>query len=255
VTPLLVLLMGTSSPVGAAGGPPLFVGPGVVVLEGGRGLHVWDRIEFGSRAATVTWELAAGSESCRVGVRVARRSGRTVDYDVAVMPAGERGLASSHLRVRYVSGKLAVRSSCPSWHLVMRGSRDDVGVSMEKVRYRVTGRTAYRIWTSMRNRSPWGWPAYTSWRWASDCGTVNVTVGLPHWIRPDGASDGLATKWRRFFRALRRHELGHVTFVRQAVARGEGCVQVSGWSAVQDRSDRYDRITDHGRTQGAYWSY
>lgn len=252
--PLALLVVGASAQAGAAAAP-LFVGPGRVVLEGGVGDRDWRRIEFGTRAVRLTWDVLARRETCRVSVRVSSPSGERIAGRIIAVRGAWRSLGRATLIVDHASAGLTVRSSCPGWHLTMRGTADDLPVSTRIVRYWVTGDTPARIWSSMSSRSPWGWPGYTAWRWSSGCGDVSITVGLPRWNRPASTSDVLAARWSRFIHALRRHELGHATMVRQAVARRSGCVSVSGWDAVQARSDRYDALTDHGRTQGAWWSW
>lgn len=91
----------------------------------------------------------------------------------------------------------------------------------------------------MISSSPWGWPGCTSWRWSSSCGGVAVEVRLPEWSPPAGASPTLVRRWTHFVRALRRHELGHVTFVQQAVGRAQGCLDVAGWGRVGPPPDSW----------------
>ena len=100
---------------------------------------------------------------------------------------------------------------------------------------------------------------------------LDVTMTLPAW-EPDGPTDyALRRDWARFASALRRHEDGHraraeagaravadaLAAVRAptcaaADAAAQGAVQAAQARTAADQ-ERYDRTTDHGRTEGAAW--
>jgi len=126
--------------------------------------------------------------------------------------------------------------------------------------------------------------AYTRWRiaWKFDltergkvCIAGNfsvdltVTMILPRWTPPAGASADLVGLWDRYSTALRYHEDGHHRIATaaadevmrrlQAAARGEGCKALENRlkTLVDEvlveyrvRQAEYDRETDSGRAQG-----
>ena len=126
--------------------------------------------------------------------------------------------------------------------------------------------------------------AYTRWRiaWKFDltergkvCIAGNfsvdltVTMILPRWTPPAGASADLVGLWDRYSTALRYHEDGHHRIATaaadevmrrlQAAARGEGCKALENklktlvdevLAEYRVRQADYDRETDSGRAQG-----
>lgn len=126
--------------------------------------------------------------------------------------------------------------------------------------------------------------AYTRWRidWRFDltqrgpeCIASNfeidlaVTMTLPRWVAPPGASADLVALWDRYSAAMRLHEDGHhrialaaayeVKRRLEAESREKSCKALenklnSAADAVLDeyraRQAEYDRATDSGRTQG-----
>lgn len=257
---MLLLTLGGSSQANGAQATltqrhPIFVGPAAVFLHGNTGTRSWERVEFGTRAVRLIWRVAAGQDACSVTASASRRTGTTLDRDSVQLAAGSQRRITSRMQVEYASARLVIRSDCARWRLAVRPIGDDLPVRLTRVNYGVFGSTAIDIWRSMRTRSSRGWPGYTSWLWTAGCGAIAVTVELPAWQSSARASASLRERWRRYSWALRRHELGHVTLLRQMLARGQGCLEAAGWRDVQSRSDRYDQMTDHGRTQGAYWVY
>lgn len=134
---------------------------------------------------------------------------------------------------------------------------------------------------------PMGFSAFTrvridwTYRYAPSAGRcaateVGVTAAietiLPRWTPPPRASTALRARWNRFIRRVQVHEEGHAaratvsavrvheairalrprscaTFAAEADAAGQAVLDALG---AWDRA--YDRDTEHGRRQGAYWS-
>ncbi len=147
--------------------------------------------------------------------------------------------------------------------------------------YSIAGRTAGQLRAQLNVRGPtdgsgahfdavtrwrysWSWPGYgtAACRLGKADVTVRVQVVFPRWTPPTGADAGLVASWRRYVRALARHELGHADFARGHRAavlhaiRGATCA--SAVAAAQRQLDRirrhdlsYDASTRHGATQGA----
>lgn len=112
----------------------------------------------------------------------------------------------------------------------------------------------------------WSWPGFGSA--ACNLGasevTVEIQVTMPRWTPPPGASRRLIEKWNRFVDATDLHELGHVEIaesnvstITQAIASATcssadaGATEALG--RIQDRHVQYDRDTDNGVKQGAFF--
>jgi predicted secreted Zn-dependent protease len=156
--------------------------------------------------------------------------------------------------------------------------------------YHVNGRTVAQIRSQMHDAGPLDLDgrhndASTSWyvtwaypfnREARGCttGSVSVTVRimlqLPRWDRPAGVAQDVAQRWGEFAQALQLHEDGHKQIVIDAARRLAVLLPaIAPQSSCEDlriradnegqrilaemrsRSAEYDRITDHGLTQGA----
>jgi predicted secreted Zn-dependent protease len=120
------------------------------------------------------------------------------------------------------------------------------------------------------------WDAHWDFRLSGTCRLAGASVSvrtfmtLPRWSIPADAPAYLVMHWKRFMEALTLHEGGHVAqgirtgneilLALKSVPRAATCDRLV--SALQRTFDRvkeagearnteYDRVTDHGRTQGA----
>ena len=100
---------------------------------------------------------------------------------------------------------------------------------------------------------------------------LDVTMTLPEWEARGPTDYALRRDWARFSSALRRHEDGHrrraeagarAVAAALAAVRAPTCAaaEAEAGRAVQTAQERtaadqerYDRTTDHGRTEGAAW--
>ncbi|MES2639980.1 MAG: DUF922 domain-containing protein [Myxococcota bacterium] len=120
----------------------------------------------------------------------------------------------------------------------------------------------------------------TSWRvdwsWVRDgtdaCGVAganvdaSVTVELPRWAAPPEADPALVAEWDAWFRALRRHEQGHVDVVHTFAHDAERVIADAGCAGADEAGARildglgraqhdYDAQTASGHRQGAsFWA-
>ena len=118
---------------------------------------------------------------------------------------------------------------------------------------------AYTTW-----RIVWSWPPGPS----GSCGVsratarFSATVTLPRLISRPQASAALVKRWDRYFDGLLRHELGHVQRANAGLARVIAAVRSSTCETANSagnaeiarlrrEDDLYDRMTAHGRLQGA----
>jgi predicted secreted Zn-dependent protease len=98
-----------------------------------------------------------------------------------------------------------------------------------------------------------------------------ITNTLPRWLPPTNAPPDLKNAWARFATALGQHEAGHSRLALAALAEMHRQVKALGEDLDCDalrkkinevaqrtlddfrkRDEEYDRITDHGGTQGAW---
>ena len=134
------------------------------------------------------------------------------------------------------------------------------------------------------SNSPDGYWAGTRFRWHADWDyrlsgkcrltaasvSVRTVMTLPRWSIPADAPTYVVTRWKRFIEALTLHEDGHVA---QGIQTGNeilvalktvpGAATCKRLVSVlqrtferskelgEARNTEYDRVTDHGRTQGA----
>ncbi|MBU1670712.1 MAG: DUF922 domain-containing Zn-dependent protease [Actinobacteria bacterium] len=163
--------------------------------------------------------------------------------------------------------------------------RPGLSTSVSFEYYDVTGRTSTDLITAMETGGPEGYWAYTHWyvdyeypgektaagyRTGPVAVAADVTVILPRWNPPPGASPELVSRWERMVRAVRTHEEGHrdIGFStgqrllealealpphssRDALdlAAGNAAGAIIGEGQARDAS--YDAETDHGESQGA----
>src|SRR5262249_35099602 len=92
--------------------------------------------------------------------------------------------------------------------------------------------------------------------------TMNIEIDFPLWTAADHASAQLVTSWRRYAEALALHESGHVRLATESLQTIRVAIQSAtcatadeaakaALAQLKERSVEYDRVTDHGRTQGA----
>lgn len=99
--------------------------------------------------------------------------------------------------------------------------------------------------------------------------TLELTMTLPRWRPPAGASRELMGRWERYMGALRSHEEGHLQHGREferefrraaATLADRSCDSLQArvralfgemLARYQSRDKLYDEQTGHGRTQGA----
>jgi predicted secreted Zn-dependent protease len=100
---------------------------------------------------------------------------------------------------------------------------------------------------------------------------LDLKLTLPSWTPPAGASGDLVSRWERYLAALRLHEDGHLDHGRgaekafRAVAAATSAADCGSldralrerFSQViadyQGRDREYDRRTEHGKSQGAFF--
>lgn len=164
-------------------------------------------------------------------------------------------------------------------------------ISVQTVYYSVTGKTANELRSQLNQRGvihpPSGqcFDGYTNWRvnWnyryqtqGNTCrvGSANVStnikITLPKWKRPSSISSGLKNRWNRYIAALEVHENGHK---KNGLDAGKDILQtlrsMSAYPTCEElglaanvaadevikiynqKDIEYDRVTEHGRTQGA----
>ena len=117
-------------------------------------------------------------------------------------------------------------------------------------------------------------PAGTGCRLTAVTSVVHVAYTLPRWADRNGASPMLQARWDRYAANLEAHEKGHGT-VAMSVATlidrelvglqdQEDCDKVRSEAARRVESvmrqgegmqNEYDRITEHGSTQGAIFPF
>jgi predicted secreted Zn-dependent protease len=136
--------------------------------------------------------------------------------------------------------------------------------------YKVDARTLAKAAKMMGERNEagettWNFPA----DWETDAdgkiikATVNVriTVTMPGWPGLKNQSKAVRKEWRRFWKALREHELGHVNIAKEKLKNFadnlQGLTEEEAKNILkhkkkelQDASDAYDAKTDHGRKEG-----
>jgi predicted secreted Zn-dependent protease len=100
--------------------------------------------------------------------------------------------------------------------------------------------------------------------------TLDMTMSLPRWDPPRNANPALVRTWNAFVAGLREHEEGHrdialaaaqeITRRIEAEPPAANCAKLKRTVGIRanslldeyrEKGRRYDKSTDHGRTQGA----
>lgn len=151
------------------------------------------------------------------------------------------------------------------------------------VAYPVSGRTSRAVRTAMNAARPaeadgggrfdgvTRWRYSTRWqgRGAQRClpettvATVAITVTLPDLAEPEKLGRRDREAWGRYFKALATHEMNHARIalhgrqeMEKAMRAATGCEDMQAASErisrdVSAASREYDRITEHGKREGA----
>jgi len=172
------------------------------------------------------------------------------------------------------------------------GSRPEISTSIETVYYRIEGDMAWDLRRQMDRHGPLDddgrrWSALTDWhihwryryvRSNGQCAAGPVTVELeinytlPNWRPPASAPEELVERWDAYMVALQTHEDGHAEIAAQAAQAVQETMRALpayptcqalereadalGESILDDfrqRQAEYDRLTEHGKTQGAHF--
>jgi predicted secreted Zn-dependent protease len=94
--------------------------------------------------------------------------------------------------------------------------------------------------------------------------TRRLTVVLPHWDPEPDTDPGLLADWERYVRAVADHERGHVELlvagadrippaIRAATCATADAVGHAVLDELRAENAAYDRDTNHGRNQGAWF--
>ena len=267
---------------------PRFAGPATLELRGRVGAYRWTDVAFGTQEVVLRVALVplAGDDTCAARVRLGsvkpplyRRS-----FNAA---SAEKVVHRAIVDVDYATEPLMVRSDCGAWSLTFVPLEDPaVALAIKERHYEVNGRTIADLgralghfdgeWAALaRTRATW------MFRWidrGSRCEVVSGDVSveavlkMPRWEPPADVPRSVKSEWRRVRDNLRLHELGHVTIALQAAdavnhrldagLEARTCERVKEmadakaariWRRHQRRDDRYDRATEHGRTQGTWF--
>ncbi|MCS6814844.1 MAG: DUF922 domain-containing Zn-dependent protease [Cyanobacteria bacterium] len=163
-------------------------------------------------------------------------------------------------------------------------------ISITRNYYVIAGSTANQLRQQLNQRGPEWTPgqrfdATTRWyvRWSyryavrdnycrltSNQVRADITITMPKWQMPPRVSKDLVRRWQRYVTALQRHEDGHrdhginaAREVAQALERFpsrstceqlEMSVNTAMMQIIENYSQKdveYDRVTQHGATQGA----
>jgi predicted secreted Zn-dependent protease len=143
------------------------------------------------------------------------------------------------------------------------------GVTPAQLRERLDARApkspgGYRGDAYTRWEYRWNWPGYGS----ANCSLaqavvrLRVVVSFPRWTHPKAAPASLAAAWRRYTRALARHEQGHVDYafarypavvraIKRATCGTANAAALAQLELIRKHDVAYDSSTQHGATQGA----
>ncbi len=126
--------------------------------------------------------------------------------------------------------------------------------------------TRWRVRLQIRADSARGYCEIAEWRVLLDLTTI-----LPEWQVPGNASPALIEKWDLFLSALRRHERGHRKLAAEGARKVSHMLEKMAeapcskaehdakqaaaiiLASARARSSQFDRVTDHGMTEGAGW--
>jgi predicted secreted Zn-dependent protease len=91
--------------------------------------------------------------------------------------------------------------------------------------------------------------------------TVTLKITMPKWSNAEKISKPAKAEWDRFYKALEKHEDGHVQLVKSElsdiadslIGKSEDIAKEDfkkATDALQEKSDTYDVETDHGKKRG-----
>lgn len=170
--------------------------------------------------------------------------------------------------------------------LAATGARADVHKSEDIAYYEISGETVDELRASIQaNSTANGFDAYTGWNinWTFDmipaggaCALdnvqvyVSVRIDFPELVDEEDTPDDVVERWDAYAEVLMEHEQGHVANGEQAAEEIDealsefeidgGCGSIEAQAndhamtfirAANERDLEYDRVTDHGATQGA----
>lgn len=124
--------------------------------------------------------------------------------------------------------------------------------------YEIQSSSLDEIRDEIRRKGPSGFAARTDWfvSWNWRCAVkLRTTFILPKLLDSEALSEVEQARWERFLKRVMFHERGHQHHGMQASknVKNSRCIsakKIVAEYAEQDR--RYDLLTGHGRTQGAY---
>ena len=269
---------------------PRFAGPATLKLNGKPGVYRWTDIHFGAQEVAMRVALVPepGDDSCVASVRLG--SGKPPLHRATYRAdSAEKAKYRTVVGVDYETVPLTLASDCGAWSLALVPREDPaIPLKISQRHYTVKGRTTAEL-TRALDRIDGKWAAM-AWSWATwrfrwidrgpECEVISGAVSvkarlkLPKWKRPPDVHSSVVSEWERVRESLLIHELGHVTFALQgahaiderldAGLKARTCKKVDRmanrkaraiWDRHQDRDDRYDRVTDHGRTQGTWFGH
>jgi predicted secreted Zn-dependent protease len=267
---------------------PQFAGPATLRLHGTAGSYRWAKVFFGAQEVVLRMTLVPvkGSASCATRVRLGTGT-HPLHRQAFTTESSPTGSHRTVVDVDYETVPLVVRSDCRRWSLVLV-PRDDptLPLKVTERHYTVRGGTTRELAAALEHiDGRWAAQARTRARWTfrwvdrgSRCDVIDGQVSvrarleLPWWQRPTGVTDSVVSEWERVRESLCVHELGHVTIALQgahavderldagftartcdAVERAADRKATEIWERHQRRHHRYDRLTQHGRTQGTWF--
>ena len=94
---------------------------------------------------------------------------------------------------------------------------------------------------------------------------LEMTVTLPRWIPTKGVPESLQAEWATLSEAMVAHETNHVSIfydgvskINAAIVNGPPERWLQRWKIADNKMKtltiEYDRVTEHGATQGVVWS-
>jgi predicted secreted Zn-dependent protease len=110
----------------------------------------------------------------------------------------------------------------------------------------------------------WNWPGCGTSSCQLEKAIVSYTIEVkfPRWIQPVSTAPKVVAEWENYICALAQHEKGHVDIILKNHQLVADAIKSARWNTansaahaalarLQQLSDQYDAITDHGATQGA----
>jgi predicted secreted Zn-dependent protease len=167
-------------------------------------------------------------------------------------------------------------------------ARAQSGASWSTNHYAVVGETVKEIQRSIDRARPWkrehSHAAFTDWsirtrfavvafeggyRCSGFTTQTSIRITMPQWRESEAATEEVQSEWKRFHEALLQHEAGHGQIALAAAAEMHRQVAAIGvepdqtalkqrveqlveqvTSEYRRRETEYDRLTEHGATQG-----